>query len=85
MKSGGCEELPPFISSLCLKGFLTGEVLLSILDIQVVSLDMTLLLTPPATTLKHGEAVGGGKKQGSHNSSSAHVSKRWKIFILGKR
>lgn len=87
MKSGdrsGCKDLPLFISSLCLKGFLIGDVLLSILDIQMVALDMMLLLTPPETIPKYGEAVGDGRKQGSHNSSSAHNSKRWKVFSLGR-
>ena len=65
MKSGdrsGCKELPPFMSSLCLKGLVIGEALLSITDIQMVALDMTLLLTPPETIPKHGEAAGGGRK-----------------------
>lgn len=70
------------ISFLCLKAFLIGEVLLSMLDIQLVALDMMLLLTPPETDLKHGEAAGGGRKQGSHNPPSAHDSKRWKVLSL---
>lgn len=72
------------ISFICLKAFLIGEVLLSMLDIQLVALDMTLLLTPPETVLKHVEAAGGGggRKQGSHNPSSARDSKRWKVLSL---
>jgi len=58
-----CRELPPFISSLCLKGFLTGKVLLSILDIQMVALNKTLLQTPPETIPKHKEAEDGGRSR----------------------
>lgn len=87
MRSGNrssCKELWCLILSLYLKEFLTGEVPLSILDIQMVALDMMLLPTPPETILKHGEAMGGGRKQESHNTCSAQGSKKWKVLSLGK-
>lgn len=70
--------------SLYLKKFLTGEVPLSLLNIQMVALDMMVLSTPPETILKHEEAMGGGKKQESHKSCSAQGSKRQKVLSMGK-
>lgn len=78
MESGdgsGCKEFPSFLSSLCLRGFFTGEVLLSILNIQIVALDMMLLLTPPETIPKHGEAAGSGKSRGA-TTPPAHTTAR---------